>query len=126
MSQRSYVHAVAKLGRFFGRSPDKLDLEDVRAFRVHLVACGISGYPGRRSSASAALRRAVMDAGTKVQEVPKFIMTSAEASCGPDGAEATETAGNLVRCAQAALHSPTCCTSGISYRLLLSPQVAMP
>ena len=24
-TQRSYVHAVAKFGRFFGRSPDKLD-----------------------------------------------------------------------------------------------------
>ena len=41
-TQRSYVHAVAKFGRFFGRSPDKLNLEDVRAFQVHLVACGIS------------------------------------------------------------------------------------
>jgi hypothetical protein len=26
-TQRSYVHAVAKFGRFFGCSPDKLDLE---------------------------------------------------------------------------------------------------
>ena len=41
-TQRSYVHAVAKFGRFFGRSPEKLDLEDVRAFQVHLVAGGIS------------------------------------------------------------------------------------
>ena len=41
-TQRSYVHAVAKFGRFFGRSPDKLDLEGVRAFQVHLVAGGIS------------------------------------------------------------------------------------
>ena len=41
-TQRSYVHAVAKFGRFFGRSPDKLDLEDVRAVQVHLVADGIS------------------------------------------------------------------------------------
>ena len=41
-TQRSYVHAVAKFGRFFGCSPDKLDLEDVRAFQVHLVAGGIS------------------------------------------------------------------------------------
>jgi len=30
-TQRSYGHAVAKFGRFFGRSPEKLDLEDVRA-----------------------------------------------------------------------------------------------
>jgi integrase/recombinase XerD len=41
-TQRSYVHAVAKFSRFFGRSPDQLDLEHVRAFQVHLVAGGIS------------------------------------------------------------------------------------
>src|ERR1700751_5703819 len=41
-TQRSYLHAVAKFSRFFGRSPDRLDLEDVRAFQVHLVAGGVS------------------------------------------------------------------------------------
>jgi site-specific recombinase XerD len=41
-TQRSYVHAVAKFSRYFGRSPDRLDLEDVRAFQVHLVSTGIS------------------------------------------------------------------------------------
>jgi len=41
-TQRSHVHAVAKFGRFFGRSPDKLDLEDARTFQVHLVAGGMS------------------------------------------------------------------------------------
>ena len=41
-TQRSYVHAVARFGRFFGRSPDRLSLEDVRAFQVHLVAGGTS------------------------------------------------------------------------------------
>ena len=41
-TQRSYVHAVAKFARFFGRSPERLDLEDVRAFQVHLVAGGLS------------------------------------------------------------------------------------
>ena len=41
-TQRSYVHAVAKFGRFFARSPEKLDLEDVRAFQVHLVGGGLS------------------------------------------------------------------------------------
>jgi len=41
-TQRSYVHAVAKFSRYFGSSPDRLDLEDVRAFQVHLVANGIS------------------------------------------------------------------------------------
>jgi site-specific recombinase XerD len=41
-TQRSYVHAVAKFSRFFGHSPDRLGLEDVRAFQVHLVAGGMS------------------------------------------------------------------------------------
>jgi len=41
-TQRSYIHAVAKFSRYFGRSPARLGLEDVRAFQVHLVAKGIS------------------------------------------------------------------------------------
>ncbi len=41
-TQRSYVSAVAKFSRHVGRSPDRLDLEDVRAFQVHLVSTGIS------------------------------------------------------------------------------------
>ncbi|MDB5408998.1 MAG: integrase [Rhodospirillales bacterium] len=41
-TQRSYVHAVAKFSRYFNRSPDRLGLEDVRAFQVHLVATGMS------------------------------------------------------------------------------------
>src|SRR3546814_13955748 len=41
-TQRSYLHAVAKFSRYFGRSPDRLGLEDVRAFQVHLVSTGMS------------------------------------------------------------------------------------
>ncbi|MGY3363384.1 site-specific recombinase XerD [Bradyrhizobium sp. GM2.4] len=41
-AQQSYLNAVAKLSRYFGRSPDRLDLEDIRAFQVHLVATGMS------------------------------------------------------------------------------------
>src|SRR5229473_2139936 len=41
-TQRSYLHAVSKFSRYFGRSPDRLDLEDVRAFQVHLVSTDIS------------------------------------------------------------------------------------
>jgi integrase-like protein len=41
-TQPSYIHAVAKFSRYFGRSPARLGLEDVRAFQVHLVAKGIS------------------------------------------------------------------------------------
>jgi len=36
-TQRSYLHAVTKFSRYFNRSPDRLGLEDVRAFQVHLV-----------------------------------------------------------------------------------------
>ena len=32
-TQRSYISAVSKLSRYFGRSPDRLELEDVRAFQ---------------------------------------------------------------------------------------------
>jgi integrase/recombinase XerD len=31
-TRRSYIHAVAKFCRFFDRSPDRLGVEDVRAF----------------------------------------------------------------------------------------------
>jgi integrase/recombinase XerD len=41
-TQRSYIHAVSKFSRYFGRSPNRLGLEDVRAFQVHLVSKGIS------------------------------------------------------------------------------------
>ena len=41
-TQRSYLHAVAKFSRYFGRSPDRLGIEDVRAYQVYLVAQGIS------------------------------------------------------------------------------------
>jgi site-specific recombinase XerD len=44
-TQRSYLHAVTKFSRYFGRPPDRLGLEDVRAFQVHLVSTGIS-WPG--------------------------------------------------------------------------------
>lgn len=44
-TQQSYISAVSKFSRFFCRSPDLLDLEDVRTFQVHLVAKGIS-WPG--------------------------------------------------------------------------------
>lgn len=41
-TQRSYLQAVAKFSRHFGRSPDRLDLEDVHAYHVYLVSQGIS------------------------------------------------------------------------------------
>src|SRR3984893_13106446 len=44
-TQRSYISAISKFSRYFGKSPDKFELEDVRAFQVHLVSTGIS-WPG--------------------------------------------------------------------------------
>jgi site-specific recombinase XerD len=41
-TQRSYIHAVRKFSRYCNRSPDRLGLEDVHAFQVHLVSKGIS------------------------------------------------------------------------------------
>src|SRR5262249_62053971 len=41
-TQRSYIHEVVKFSQYFGRSPERLAPEDVRAYQVHLVARGIS------------------------------------------------------------------------------------
>ena len=41
-TQQSYLNAISKFSRYFGRSPDRLNVEDVHAFQVHLVATGIS------------------------------------------------------------------------------------
>ena len=44
-TQQSYVYAVAKFGQFFKRSPERLDLEDVRTPRC---TSWRAGYRGRR------------------------------------------------------------------------------
>jgi len=36
-TQQSYVYAVAKFSRHFNRPPDRLGMEDVRAYQLHLV-----------------------------------------------------------------------------------------
>jgi integrase/recombinase XerD len=41
-----YVHAVAKFARHFGRSPDQLSQEDVRAYLVHLMERGLARSTG--------------------------------------------------------------------------------
>jgi integrase/recombinase XerD len=42
VTQRCYVHAVGKFARHFNRSPDRLGLEEVRAYQIHLNTTGIS------------------------------------------------------------------------------------
>jgi integrase/recombinase XerD len=41
-TQQSYVYAVAKFSRFFGCSPDRLAIEEVRAYQLHLAGLGWS------------------------------------------------------------------------------------
>jgi len=41
-TQRSYVHHVSKFSRYFGRSPDQLGYEEVRAYQAHLVGRKVS------------------------------------------------------------------------------------
>jgi site-specific recombinase XerD len=40
-TQKVYTHAVANFARFHGQSPDKLSLEDVRLYRMHLIERGL-------------------------------------------------------------------------------------
>jgi integrase/recombinase XerD len=41
-TRASYIHNVKKFSLHFGQSPDRLGLEDVRAYQVHLVSRGIA------------------------------------------------------------------------------------
>jgi site-specific recombinase XerD len=38
LTQRAYVRSVKNFSAFFGRSPDTLTFEDVRAYRLHLIS----------------------------------------------------------------------------------------
>ena len=42
VTQRCYLHAVAKFARHFNRSPDRLGLADIRTYQIHLTVTGIS------------------------------------------------------------------------------------
>jgi integrase len=42
VTQRCYVHAVAKFAQYFKQSPDRLELAEVRAYPIHLVETGAS------------------------------------------------------------------------------------
>ena len=41
-TQQSYIYAVSKFSRHFGRSPDHLGPEDVRTYQLHLIARQLS------------------------------------------------------------------------------------
>jgi integrase/recombinase XerD len=40
-TKKIYVYAVARFSAFHGRSPDKLTVEDVRDYRLHLISRGL-------------------------------------------------------------------------------------
>jgi integrase/recombinase XerD len=39
---KQYVHAVSKFAQYFGKSPEDLSLEDVRAYQLHLLSKNIA------------------------------------------------------------------------------------
>src|ERR1700674_90804 len=41
-TQQSYLGAVTKFSRHFGRSPDRLGIEEVRAYQLHLTSQGVA------------------------------------------------------------------------------------
>ena len=53
-TQRSYLYTVARFSRFFGKSHERLDLEDVRTYQVYLASQGIAMDAAGRSLGSAA------------------------------------------------------------------------
>src|SRR5438046_5310371 len=85
-TQQSYIYAVAKFSRYFNRSPERLGLEDVRAYQLHLiaqkrswshinqVACALRFFYGVTLGQSEAFERIVT--GREPQKLP--LVLSAE------------------------------------------------
>ncbi len=56
--QRSYRSAVSKFSGHFGKSSERPDLEDVRAFQFHLVSTGLP-WPALNQTVCACRPKAV-------------------------------------------------------------------
>lgn len=79
-TQQSYIYAVAKFSRHFGCSPDRLSLEQVRAYQLHLitqkhswshlnqVACALRFFYGVTLGQAEAFERIV--GGRKTDKLP--------------------------------------------------------
>jgi integrase/recombinase XerD len=82
-TQQSYIYAVAKFSRHFGRSPDLLGMEEVRAYQLHLierkyswthinqVACALRFFYGITLGQKEALERIV--AGKAPEKLPPVL-----------------------------------------------------
>ena len=85
-TQQSYLYAVAKFSRYFHCPPDRLSLDDVRAYQLHLIAqqrswshinqtvCALRFFYGITLGRTEALERIV--AGREPQKLP--VVLSAE------------------------------------------------
>ena len=72
-TQRSYINAVQKFSRYFDRSTDRLDLEDVHAFQVHLVSTGISVSIWRRARFRPPEHSASVVSSVSIRQRPRFM-----------------------------------------------------
>lgn len=82
-TQESYIYAVAKFSRHFNRSPDRLGMEDVRTYQLHLVnqkyswahinqvACALRFFYGITLGHKEALERIVT--GKEPQKLPPVL-----------------------------------------------------
>ena len=82
-TQQSYMYAVAKFSRYFNCSPDRLGMEDVRAYQLHLidkkyswshinqVACALRFFYGITLGQKEALERIV--AGKEPEKLPPVL-----------------------------------------------------
>jgi site-specific recombinase XerD len=82
-TQQSYLYAVAKFSRHFGRSPNLLGMEEVRAYQLHLierkyswahinqVACALRFFYGITLGQKEALERIV--AGKDPEKLPPVL-----------------------------------------------------
>jgi integrase/recombinase XerD len=82
-TQQSYIYAVAKFSRHFGRSPDLLGMEELRAYQLHLierkyswthinqVACALRFFYGITLGQKEALERIV--AGKAPEKLPPVL-----------------------------------------------------
>jgi integrase/recombinase XerD len=81
-TQRSYLHAVSRFSQYFGRSPDRLGLEDVRAYQVHLASKGVAWRNAVAQRRDLRTRAAVLT-GTAIRVADHAVIPVASEKRGP-------------------------------------------